>query len=84
MIPILDSIISAKQFDRLLDKSCLEVELEDARRTAEYWKAEHLEGNKRISELEAEVAELRDRILDTGPILPKNGITIRYTEPEKQ
>lgn len=33
-------------------------------------------------ELKKEISELRNQILDTGPMLPKNGITIRYTESE--
>ena len=35
----------------------LEVENAQARKTAEYWKAEHLAGNARIAELEAELTE---------------------------
>lgn len=41
--------------------------LENARVTAEYWKAEHIAGNKRIAWLEAENTKLRealDRILN--------------------
>ena len=32
-----------------------------------------------IRELKAEIAGLHNQILDTGPMLPKNGITISYT-----
>lgn len=39
-----------------------------------------LEAASRIEELEAEVAELRNQILDTGPMLPKRGMTLRYVE----
>ena len=38
----------------------LEVENAQARKTAEYWKAEHLAGNARIAELEAENTTLLD------------------------
>ncbi len=37
-----------------------------------------LEAANRIEELESECNKLRNQILDTGPMLPKHGITLRY------
>lgn len=57
----------------------LETELQQARQTAEFWKAEHLSGNKLIDELRAKIAALeaeqRPMSLDE---LHEQGLVSRY------
>ena len=49
----------------------LAAERDAARRTSEYWKAEHLEANKRISELEANFAQAEESRATNAALLDR-------------
>lgn len=57
--------VSASDYDALAaELAATQAKLAEAERRAEYWKAEHLAGNVRISELEARGAEAVDILGD--------------------
>lgn len=46
------------------ERNALRAEVEEARRTAGFWKDEHLAGNRVIDQLRAEVSDLKARLLE--------------------